>query len=102
MEDHMTPHITSNGPGSFRQGNDEDELLNQILETTQQVTLLIINALVFFSFSFSNFVLEESFHLLEVFQKRFLSWGVLIFLDNCTPILLSLFEAITISAYSCL
>lgn len=42
-EEHITPHTTSSDPDSFRQGNDEDELLNQILETTQQVTLLIAN-----------------------------------------------------------
>ncbi|KAL3984619.1 hypothetical protein ACH3XW_35270 [Acanthocheilonema viteae] len=39
-EEHMT---TSNGPGSFRQGNDEDELLNQILETAQQNIIDVAN-----------------------------------------------------------
>lgn len=41
----MTSHTTPNGADSFRQGYDEDELLNQILEATQQVTLLILTAL---------------------------------------------------------
>ncbi|VDO10094.1 Josephin family protein [Brugia malayi] len=36
-------HIASNGPGSFRQSNDEDELLNQILETTQQNIIDVAN-----------------------------------------------------------
>ncbi|OZC12204.1 hypothetical protein X798_00725 [Onchocerca flexuosa] len=43
VEEHMTPHSTSNGPGSFRQCNDEDELLNQILEATQQNIIDVAN-----------------------------------------------------------
>uniref|UniRef100_A0A0R3RQ48 Late endosomal/lysosomal adaptor and MAPK and MTOR activator 1 n=1 Tax=Elaeophora elaphi TaxID=1147741 RepID=A0A0R3RQ48_9BILA len=40
-EEHMTPHAASNG--SFRQGSDEDELLNQILEATQQNIIDVAN-----------------------------------------------------------
>ncbi|KAM3717798.1 Ragulator complex protein [Dirofilaria immitis] len=40
-EELMTPHSTSNGPGSFH--NDEDELLNQILEATQQNIIDVAN-----------------------------------------------------------
>uniref|UniRef100_A0A1I7VWU1 Late endosomal/lysosomal adaptor and MAPK and MTOR activator 1 n=1 Tax=Loa loa TaxID=7209 RepID=A0A1I7VWU1_LOALO len=42
-EQHVTSHTTSNGPGSFRQGSDEDELLNQILEATQQNIIDVAN-----------------------------------------------------------
>uniref|UniRef100_A0A915PTY8 Late endosomal/lysosomal adaptor and MAPK and MTOR activator 1 n=1 Tax=Setaria digitata TaxID=48799 RepID=A0A915PTY8_9BILA len=41
-EEHMTPHNTSNGL-AIRQGNDEDELLNQILEATQQNIIDVAN-----------------------------------------------------------
>ncbi|CAG9539022.1 unnamed protein product [Cercopithifilaria johnstoni] len=43
-DEHMIhPRTTSNGSGNFRQGNDEDELLNQILETTQQNIIDVAN-----------------------------------------------------------
>ncbi|VDK78730.1 unnamed protein product [Litomosoides sigmodontis] len=42
-EEHVTPHTTFGGPDSFRQSNDEDELLNQILETTQQNIIDVAN-----------------------------------------------------------
>ncbi|VDN07778.1 unnamed protein product [Thelazia callipaeda] len=37
------PHYSSSGPDSFKPDNEEDELLNQILETTQQNIIDVAN-----------------------------------------------------------